>query len=129
MMDKLEMARRELARLSWELAVVQEQLAGPRMRWRRVCDDIRARCIGGGPRHLVWQPLGAENIATLDRERAIYLDVTRDLTPQERVLKDAVRVTALDVKRLKKAATEPARKTAPPVRRTPLQPVLGDLFA
>jgi hypothetical protein len=117
-MDDLALALSELKALQRELAVVQDLLAGPRMRWRRVRDDIAADILTLDPvacEVVAWRPMGARNIATLDAERARFIADVGDMPDREKTLKAAIRVAEIDVKAARKASEQPA-KPAPKSR-------------
>lgn len=100
-------AETQLRRLKSELAFVQDRMAGPRMEWRRVVNDISDQCFGRdyeNERLTFWRPLGAERIATLNEARARYLGRMGDLPNQERILKAAVRAAEADLRAAEKAS-------------------------
>jgi hypothetical protein len=99
MMDIAE-AEMQLRRLKSELAAVQDRMAGPRMEWRRVVNEMSDEVFGrdyDNERLTFWRPLGAGRIAALDESRARYLDRMGDLPERERILKAAVRAAEIEL--------------------------------
>lgn len=106
-MTDVAAALRKLEGLQMELAHVQDALAGPRMRWRRVVDSISKACIDRNHNDQIitaWRPLGADNIDRLNSERAIFLAAVGDLPEQEKTLKAAVRTADIEYRQAQKAA-------------------------
>ena len=111
MQNRTAEATRELDRLKAEYAAVQEALSGPRMRMRFVRDSIASACIKGNEeerRLTSWKPMGAENTAWLDAERARFLVDVGTMPEEERTLKSAIRQAEIDLRAAKAADAEAA---------------------
>lgn len=126
-MTRISEAQAALKALQIELAIVQDQLAGPRLRWRGVTDSIAAQIMVGDEQRRVlafWKPLGADNIATLNAERARFLSDVGDLPSVEKTLRAAIRKAEIDLRAVQKEARESTRKTP----KTPPQTAQMSLF-
>jgi hypothetical protein len=122
--DEVKKAKAELQKLTAELAAVTDKLAGPRMRWRNARDRVAAKCFNLDLQNQLlrnWRPMGIENTRYIDRERSIYLSEARDLEPQERILKAAVREAEIELRQAVKAASQPPAKAASKPTRQPGQ--------
>jgi len=114
-MTDVATALRKLEALQMELANVQDTLAGPRLRWRRTVDAISRACIDRDMHNQIitgWRPLGEENIARLNAERALFLDRVGDLPELEKTLKAAVRSADIEYRQAVKAAKTERGKPA-----------------
>lgn len=122
-MNSVDAALDELKALQRELAVVQDTLAGPRMRWRRVRDNIAAEILVLDPvaqEVTDWRPMTPETVAMLDAERARFLADVGDLPAAEKTLKAAIRTAEIDLKAAQKAAKEdPANSPKTPRNTAP----------
>lgn len=107
-------ARRALQTLKIELAVIQEELAGPRMAWRAFMDAMKARCLtldNMNERIVSWRAPTRSDAAEMDAARAQYLSDVGDMPERERVLKAAIREAEIDLKSaLKAGKAEPASR-------------------
>lgn len=111
MRNRTAEALRELDRLKAEYAAVQDALAGPRMRMRTVRDAIADACFKtdkDANQLLSWKPMGAENTAWLDAERARFIASVGTMPEEERTLKNAIRQAEIDLRAAKAADKEAA---------------------
>lgn len=117
--EELAQAKRALAEVSAELAIVQDQLAGPRMARQAIRRDIAAECVKADYDEeretgtvLSWRPPSAAECRMIDDVHERTAPVINALAPVERALKHAKRCAEHAVERARKALNKPRRNRA-----------------
>lgn len=104
--EQLAEARRELDEIISDLAVVQDQLAGPRLARRAVREEVSVACMKLNHTDQIitdWRPPTPEEVQKIDDVHARTAPLIAELTPIERTLKEARRVANVKVDAIKKA--------------------------